>query len=266
MLSGHTTKLCMRISPFVWSLYKILSEESYSDIIAWELSGTRFIIKDPINLASKVLPQHYETDKFTSFSRQLNIYGFYRHSDRRRSKQSGDKSMIIYSHRHFKRDQPNAFHLIQRRLGPYSPVKVESPVPKDVATTNPTLSSSLPSPALSTFSPINTPQTSHHENEFQSLKEPPNTCSNCKVLGQEIDNLSGLIQYYVSILSEPSTLNHLKPIYDQNTELFSYLTSPTCSSKGTLSQANFYSDLNLYNYSNATSIVDSTVLPNAPYY
>ncbi|KAK9762578.1 hypothetical protein K7432_011559 [Basidiobolus ranarum] len=127
MLRGRTGKLSIRIPLFVLKLYQILSEQKYTDIIAWEESGTRFIIKDQLTFASKVLPQYYETSKFASFSRQLNIYGFYRVSDQRRTKQCSDTSMIIYSHQHFMRGQPNSLHLIQRMPGPYTQPKSRSP-------------------------------------------------------------------------------------------------------------------------------------------
>ncbi|KAK9688125.1 kinase-regulated stress-responsive transcription factor skn7 [Basidiobolus ranarum] len=71
MLEGYTDKL--GATPFVLNLYKILSEQRYSDVITWEQSGTKFIIKDLVGFSFKVLPQYYDTNKLALFSRQLSV-------------------------------------------------------------------------------------------------------------------------------------------------------------------------------------------------
>jgi hypothetical protein len=38
--------------------------------------GEMFVVKDPDLFASKVIPQYFDHNKFTSFARQLNFYGF----------------------------------------------------------------------------------------------------------------------------------------------------------------------------------------------
>ncbi|KAK9675021.1 Flocculation suppression protein [Basidiobolus ranarum] len=205
MLKGRANKLNIRISPFVLDLYKMLSEENSSDTIAWELSGNRFIIKDPITFASKVLPQYYKTNKFASFSRQLNIYGFHRVSDRRRTKQNQDTSAIIYSHQHFKRDQPDSLHLIQRTSGPYSHGRVKYSIPEPVTISKSPLLPSLPSPlspVFPSFSANNTQPISEGRCGLTSSPETVLSCSNCKTLEQDIETLSKTIQYYISMLNE----------------------------------------------------------------
>ncbi|KAK9762177.1 Heat shock transcription factor [Basidiobolus ranarum] len=205
MLKGRANKLNIRISPFVLDLYKILSEEKCFDTIAWELSGNRFIIKDPIIFASKVLPQYYKTNKFASFSRQLNIYGFHRVSDRRRAKQNHDTSAIIYSHQYFKRNQPDSLHLIQRTSGPYNQGRVKYSIPEPVTIIKSPLPPSLPSPLSPVFPSFlsnNIQPISKGEDELTSSTETVLGCSNCKVLEQEIETLNKTIQYYISMLNE----------------------------------------------------------------
>ncbi|KAK9765310.1 hypothetical protein K7432_006464 [Basidiobolus ranarum] len=211
MLKGSASKLDIRIPSFVLDLYKILLEEKYSDMIAWELSGSRFIIKNPSLFASKVLPQYYKTNKFASFARQLNIYGFHRVSDRRRTKQNHTASIIIYSHQYFKRSQPNSLHLIQRTTSSYIKTRVKYSTP-EVDTTS--KSASAPSPPLSpvfpSFSVINTQLIPGNESRVPSIAEPIGHCSNCKTLEQEMATLSNMIQYYISVLngSENATVIH----------------------------------------------------------
>ncbi|ORX83906.1 winged helix DNA-binding domain-containing protein, partial [Basidiobolus meristosporus CBS 931.73] len=93
----------------------ILSDPIFGDMISWEESGSRFVISNPKEFASQVLPKYYETSKFASFSRQLNIYNFYRISDRRRTKQYSENSSIVYSHPHFQRAKPELLHHIHRK-------------------------------------------------------------------------------------------------------------------------------------------------------
>ncbi|KAK9760109.1 hypothetical protein K7432_016200 [Basidiobolus ranarum] len=204
MLKGHTGKLSIRIPPFVLNLHKILSEPSYCDMIAWEQSGTRFVIKDPISFASTVLPQYYETNKFTSFSRQLNIYGFHRVSDRRRTKQSQDTSAVIYAHRHFNRDERNSLHLIQRTSSPYNYARIK-PSHLQVEKRNSSPSKISTAPSLSPS--VNLQPVCEHESELKYAKVISHNCWNCEILAQEKEYLSRTIEYYKSILSEPLALS-----------------------------------------------------------
>ena len=45
-------------------------------ICAWSADGNKFIVKDPEILARDVIPKYFGHNKFASFSRQLNFYGF----------------------------------------------------------------------------------------------------------------------------------------------------------------------------------------------
>ncbi|ORY01635.1 winged helix DNA-binding domain-containing protein [Basidiobolus meristosporus CBS 931.73] len=186
MPQGHTAKLNVRVA-------LILSEQTYSDIIAWERSGSGFIIKDQAGFTSKVLPQYYETRKFTSFTRQLNIYGFYRVSDRRRSKQEFDGSTIIYSHRYFRRDQPDSLYLIQRVSGPYSQARAKY--------------TTTPKVALKPKTPQST-----ETRRIMYQESQPGACTNCEILNQEISNLRKIIDHYTTLLSEPPAVAEWKPI------------------------------------------------------
>jgi len=46
------------------------------EIIDWISDGTGFVVKNPDELADKVLPIYFKHSNIHSFIRQLNMYGF----------------------------------------------------------------------------------------------------------------------------------------------------------------------------------------------
>lgn len=46
------------------------------NLAAWSDDGETFVVKDPDTFAAKVIPEYFDHSKFSSFSRQLNFYGF----------------------------------------------------------------------------------------------------------------------------------------------------------------------------------------------
>lgn len=65
-------------------------------MIEWSQSGTSFIIKDPDMVAKELLPKYFKHSNFSSFVRQLNMYGFH--------KNKADLALNEFSHRNFRRD------------------------------------------------------------------------------------------------------------------------------------------------------------------
>ncbi|KAK9762179.1 Heat shock transcription factor, variant 2 [Basidiobolus ranarum] len=138
-----------------------------------------------MNFASKVLPRHYETNKFSSFSRQLNLYGFHQVSDKRIKRQRFATSTIVYAHQHFKRDKLDSLHLIQRMWHPYSYTQIK----------------------LSNLQP-----TSQQEGNLKFKKASVRECQNCRILTQEIAHLNKMIEYCKFILHKP-------PIVDDSSRI-----------------------------------------------
>jgi hypothetical protein len=46
------------------------------DLCAWSEDGETFVVKDPTQFAAQVIPKYFDHKNFSSFSRQLNFYGF----------------------------------------------------------------------------------------------------------------------------------------------------------------------------------------------
>ena len=60
---------------FAESLYALANRSDFADIFHWSDDGTKFWISDSGVFASLVLPAYYGHSSFTSFVRQLKVYG-----------------------------------------------------------------------------------------------------------------------------------------------------------------------------------------------
>eukprot|EP00830_Metopus_es_P011794 TRINITY_DN2432_c0_g1_i2.p1 TRINITY_DN2432_c0_g1~~TRINITY_DN2432_c0_g1_i2.p1 ORF type:complete len:429 (+),score=53.62 TRINITY_DN2432_c0_g1_i2:64-1287(+) len=64
-------------SNFLYKLYSILDKyEEYGQVLRWEESGDMFEVADRDQLINTVLPLYFRHRNYSSFIRQLNIYGF----------------------------------------------------------------------------------------------------------------------------------------------------------------------------------------------
>ena len=63
---------------FLSKLHVILGDNTYNEIIHWDNDGKRMIVKDVVNLCNIVLPKFYKHHNYSSFVRQLNMYGFHK--------------------------------------------------------------------------------------------------------------------------------------------------------------------------------------------
>lgn len=75
-------------------------------VVSWCEGGLAFIVKDLTRFCEEVLPQHFCHNKWASFIRQLNLYGF------RRITQG--QSSGAYWHKYFQRGQPQLLRGITR--------------------------------------------------------------------------------------------------------------------------------------------------------
>ncbi|KAI8077804.1 HSF-type DNA-binding-domain-containing protein [Halteromyces radiatus] len=111
------------VAGFVCKLYQSLEAPDNGEKYAhWcEHNGKDMFIIDCIpKFTETVLPKLFKHCKFASFVRQLNIYGFQRDTDARKSKDSRDKDTCRWYHTHFRPGRRDLFHLIRRKATRYS--------------------------------------------------------------------------------------------------------------------------------------------------
>ena len=63
---------------FLTKLYDILNSANYRNIISWDEEGKKLLIFDSMKLSNEVLPKFYKHRNYSSFIRQLNLYGFHK--------------------------------------------------------------------------------------------------------------------------------------------------------------------------------------------
>ncbi|OBZ88121.1 Heat shock factor protein 2 [Choanephora cucurbitarum] len=111
------------IAGFVSKLYQCLqSPESNQKYARWcQHEGKDMFVIDCIpEFTEIVLPRLFKHCKFASFVRQLNIYGFQRDTDARKSKDTKEKESCRWYHPCFKPNRRDLFHMIRRKATRYS--------------------------------------------------------------------------------------------------------------------------------------------------
>lgn len=91
---------------FPEKVYSLLSSEDTNEVIRWGQEGYGFQVLDPKKFSSDIMPKYFRHCRYTSFQRQLNLYGF------RRVSKGPDTG--TYYHPKFRRDRPELIPSIKR--------------------------------------------------------------------------------------------------------------------------------------------------------
>jgi hypothetical protein len=75
---GSASESMRRGSSFPKTLYEILSRDDITDIISWCPHGRAWRVHKPKAFEERVLSQHFRHSKYSSFTRQVNGWGFRR--------------------------------------------------------------------------------------------------------------------------------------------------------------------------------------------
>lgn len=95
------------VASFIRSLYDILNAED-PQILRWVHQGQAFAVFNQEALAETILPKYFRHNKYASFQRQLNYFGFKKWSKSR-------AKICTYSRQYFSRNHPEQLQLIKRK-------------------------------------------------------------------------------------------------------------------------------------------------------
>ncbi|KAK0552137.1 hypothetical protein OC844_006481 [Tilletia horrida] len=120
---GDREKERKQSSRFVQKLYTMVHDPDCQHLISWNSGGTSVVIVNFDEFAKDVLGKHFKHSNFSSFIRQLNMYGFYKvNKIPRGSRQSTgtgpgapDGQIWEFSHPKFQRNRPDLLEEIKRR-------------------------------------------------------------------------------------------------------------------------------------------------------
>ncbi|CAE7112327.1 unnamed protein product [Rhizoctonia solani] len=122
---------------FVTKLFQMINDPKSASFIAWNEHGTSFIVQSVGEFSRSILGSHFKHSNFSSFVRQLNMYGFHKVNKTPRSQRtSQDNQTWEFSHPKFLKGRVDLLDQIKRKALDNEPpgrnTRVE--LPAEVAT------------------------------------------------------------------------------------------------------------------------------------
>ncbi|SAM02348.1 hypothetical protein [Absidia glauca] len=101
---------------FVHKLYNMVLDDQFQHLISWSYTGASFIVCNIMEFSRDVLPKHFKHNNFSSFVRQLNMYGFHKVNKSPRGHRTLAENQIWeFSHQKFLRGRPDLLDDIKRK-------------------------------------------------------------------------------------------------------------------------------------------------------
>ncbi|KAI0664759.1 hypothetical protein C8Q70DRAFT_904670 [Cubamyces menziesii] len=137
--STHLSRAARQVvPPFLQKLYEIVNDPANEELIRWSENGDSFYVLNHEKFAREVLGRWFKHQKFASFVRQLNMYGFHKipHLQQGVLKSDTDTEPWHFEHPNFHRGQPDLLCLIQRKKQPAHGANNEEATSLDVMDVN----------------------------------------------------------------------------------------------------------------------------------
>ncbi|KAF9583499.1 stress-responsive transcription factor hsf1 [Lunasporangiospora selenospora] len=102
---------------YVRGTTSMVGDEASNNLIKWSDNGHSFVVPRHVNFAKEVLPKFFKHNNFSSFVRQLNMYGFHKvpHLQQGVLMPDSDTEQWEFSNPHFQRNQPDLLYLVSRK-------------------------------------------------------------------------------------------------------------------------------------------------------
>ncbi|OCH86530.1 hypothetical protein OBBRIDRAFT_737805 [Obba rivulosa] len=125
----------MGTNNFVTKLYQMINDPKSAQFITWTELGTSFVVQNVGEFSRTILGSHFKHNNFSSFVRQLNMYGFHKiNRTPRAQRTSADVQTWEFSHHKFLRGRPDLLEEIKRKaLEPDPSLKHRVELPGEVA-------------------------------------------------------------------------------------------------------------------------------------
>ncbi|KAF9951303.1 stress-responsive transcription factor hsf1 [Mortierella alpina] len=116
-LTRQTNGARGNVAAFLTKLYKMVGDAGSNNLIKWSDNGQSFLVLNHVEFAKVVLPKFFKHNNFSSFVRQLNMYGFHKvpHLQQGVLLPDADTEQWEFSNPHFQRNQPDLLYLVSRK-------------------------------------------------------------------------------------------------------------------------------------------------------
>ncbi|ORX55201.1 hypothetical protein DM01DRAFT_1335496 [Hesseltinella vesiculosa] len=103
------------VSTFISKLFSMVSD-SEQELISWSQPGSSFYIYNATRFSNEILPEHFKHSNFSSFVRQLNMYGFHKINKSPRGQRGNNENEVWeFSHPKFQYGRTDLLEDIRRK-------------------------------------------------------------------------------------------------------------------------------------------------------
>ena len=112
-----------------------MNDPSSDNLIRWSDSGNSFVVLDEDEFSKRLIPDLFKHNKYASFVRQLNMYGFHKvvglADGSLKTSEQRSKPPSEYENPYFKRGQPDLMWLIQKAKSKSTRPKMKRGIDQD---------------------------------------------------------------------------------------------------------------------------------------
>ncbi|CAO1625562.1 unnamed protein product [Parajaminaea phylloscopi] len=117
--SANTVNVSRQVPAFLNKLRSMVDDKQTDTLICWATDGRTFVVPNNVRFAKEVLPRFFKHNNFSSFVRQLNMYGFHKVPSLQQGSLKHEQEMELweFENENFVRDHPELMANMQRKRG-----------------------------------------------------------------------------------------------------------------------------------------------------